>query len=418
MWHRRAAAVVAVAAAVLVLDGRPGAQSALRTRVHASGFSQPVAFVQDPTDRAVQFVVEQGGRIRVIRDGLVQVGDFLDLRGTISTGGERGLLGMAFAPDYATSGRFFVNFTNPAGHTVIARFRRSSSPLAADPSSRFDLRLGDGQQRFIEQPFSNHNGGHLAFGPEGYLYIGLGDGGSGNDPDHRAQTPGTVLGKMLRIDVNVPDSDPAGYATPSDNPFIGRAPLGARPEIWAFGLRNPWRYSFDTVTGALVIGDVGQSRREEINYEPRGQGGRNYGWRNREGTVTNETSRPPAFTPLTEPIHDYDRAVGGSISGGFVYRGTALGSAHQGRYFFGDFVSSRVWSIGLALDPNTGEATASARTDHTAELGGASALGGVVSFGVDADQELYIVSYGRGEVLRVTSTSATPPSPTGLRILR
>jgi glucose/arabinose dehydrogenase len=418
MRHRQAAAVIAIAAAVLVLDGGPRAQSALRTRVHASGFTQPVAFVQDPTSRAVQFVVEQGGRIRVIRDGLVQEGDFLDLRGQISAGGERGLLGLAFAPDYATSGRFFVNYTNTAGDTVIGRYRRSPNPLAADPSTRFDLRLGDGQQRSIEQPFSNHNGGHLAFGPDGYLYIGLGDGGSGNDPDHRAQTPGTVLGKMLRIDVDVPDSDPAGYAVPADNPFIGSAPLGTRPEIWAFGLRNPWRYSFDSANGALIIADVGQGRREEINYEPRGQGGRNYGWRNREGTLSNDTSRPPAFTPLTDPIHEYDRSAGASISGGFVYRGTALGAAHQGRYFFGDFISSRVWSIGLTITPANGEATASARTDHTSELGGAGALGNVASFGVDADQELYIVSYGRGEILRLTSTATAPSAPTGLRIIR
>lgn len=415
MWIRRAAAVVVLAAAILVLDGRPRAQSGLRTRVHASGFNQPVAFVQDPTDRGVQFVVEQGGRIRAVRDGVVQSADFLDVRGAISSGGERGLLGLAFAPG---SDRFFVNYTNSAGHTVISRYRRSSNPLIADSATRFDLRLGAGQQAFIAQPFSNHNGGHLAFGPDGYLYIGLGDGGSGNDPDHRAQTPGTLLGKMLRIDVDVADSHPSGYAVPPDNPFLGRGPAGTRPEIWSFGLRNPWRYSFDSAAGALVIADVGQGRREEINYEPRGQGGRNYGWRNREGTLANDTSRAPAFTPLTDPVHDYGRSVGGSITGGFVYRGTALGPAHQGRYFFGDFVSSRVWSIGLTIDPGTGEATASGRTDHTTELGGGSSLGGISSFGVDADRELYIVSYGRGEVLRVIATGTVPSAPTGLRIIR
>ncbi len=410
-------AVLAIVAAILVVDGRPYAQSALRTRVHASGFSQPVAFVQDPSDRAVQFVVEQGGRIRAVRDGAVQGADFLDLRSEISTGGERGLLGLTFAPD-ASSGRFFVNYTNDDGHTVIGRYRRSSNPLVGDPATRFDLRLGDNQQPFITQPFSNHNGGNLAFGPDGFLYIGLGDGGSGNDPDHRAQTPGTLLGKMLRIDVNVPDSHPFGYTVPSNNPFIGRGPAGTRPEIWSFGLRNPWRYSFDSTTGALIIGDVGQGRREEINYEPRGQGGRNYGWRNREGTLDNETSRPPAFTPLSEPIHDYDRNAGASITGGIVYRGRALGSAHQGRYFFGDFISSRIWSIGLTINPATGEATASPRTEHTGELGGVNALGGIASFGVDADQEIYIVSYGRGEILRVIGTGTVPAAPTGLRIIR
>ena len=163
-----------------------------------------------------------------------------------------------------------MNFTNAAGHTVIARFRRSSDPLIADATSRFDLRIGGAP--VITQPFANHNGGHLAFGPDGYLYIGLGDGGSGDDPDHRAQNPRELLGKMLRIDVNVPDTDAAGYRVPPDNPFLGSGPSGTRPEIWSFGLRNPWRYSFDDParggTGALVIGDVGQNRWEEIDYEP------------------------------------------------------------------------------------------------------------------------------------------------------
>ena len=186
-----------------------------------------------------------------------------------------------------------------AGDTVVARFRRSANPLIADPVSRFDLRWGGaGSPRFIDQPFANHNGGHLAFGPDGFLYIGLGDGGSGNDPDHRAQNPAELLGKMLRIDVNVPEADPTGYRVPSGNPFVGVA--GTRPEIWSFGLRNPWRYTFDDParggTGALLIGDVGQNRWEEIDYEPPARGGRNYGWRNREGAHDNQTSRPPAFT--------------------------------------------------------------------------------------------------------------------------
>ena len=236
-----------------------------------TGLQSPVAFVQDPTDRNVQLVVQQAGRIRVVRDGTIAGNDFLNLTSAVSCCGEQGLLGLAFAPDYASSGRFFVNFTNTAGNTVVARFLRSSDCHSADPASRFDLQL-ERTRGFVTQPFSNHNGGHLAFGPDGYLYIGLGDGGSGNDPDHRAQNPNELLGKMLRIDVNVPDTDPVGYRIPPDNPFLGGNP--ARDEIWAFGLRNPWRYSFDDVarggTGALVIADVGQNRFEEINYEPRG----------------------------------------------------------------------------------------------------------------------------------------------------
>jgi glucose/arabinose dehydrogenase len=412
--HPRTVSAAAAAALALALTG-PGAraQGQLRAQVYASGFAAPVGFVQDPSDGTVQFVVEQGGRIRTVRGGAVLPADFLDLTPVVLSGGERGLLGMAFGP----GGRVFVNFTNSAGHTVVARFRRSSDPLVADPASRFDLQLGASGERFIAQPFSNHNGGHLAFGPDGFLYIGLGDGGSGNDPGHRAQTRGSLLGKMLRVDVNVPDAHTAGYVVPADNPFANGAG-GTRPEIWSFGLRNPWRYSFDAGTGALIVGDVGQSTWEEIDYEPRGRGGRNYGWRNREGAHDNVTSLPPAFLPLRDPIHELDRTLARSITGGHVYRGTGLGTAFQGRYFFGDFITSRVWSLGLAIDAASGEATAAGRTEHTADLGGAAELGGVASFGVDAANELYIVSYGRGAVLKLAGTGTPPSAPTGLRIIR
>jgi glucose/arabinose dehydrogenase len=408
-------AVLAVAACVVILF----AQTRLRTRVYASGFSSPVAFVQDPLDRSVQFVVEQGGRIRAVRSGTVLPADFLDLRNAVLAGGERGLLGLAFPPD-ATSGRFFVNFTDRSGDTVVARFKRTSDPLVADPASRFDLRWGGaGGAAVIAQPFANHNGGHLAFGPDGFLYIGLGDGGSGNDPDHRAQNPAELLGKMLRIDVNVPDTHATGYQIPADNPFLGGRPVAARGEIWDFGLRNPWRYTFDDParggTGALVIGDVGQDAFEEVDYEPRGRGGRNYGWRNREGAHDNVTSRGPAFLPLIDPIHEYSHADGQSITGGYVYRGRLLGSSFVGRYFFADFVQGRVWSIGLTLD-GQGEARASGLTEHTAELGGS--LGNISSFGVDADGELYVVGYSRGVVLSVSGPLTTPPAPTNLHIIR
>ena len=418
MTRLRAFAGAALFAAALAWPHGAVAQGTLAVRVHASGFSAPVAIVQDPTDRQVQFVVEQGGRIRAVRGGVVQATDFLDLRGPeLGGGGERGLLGMALAPNYAVSGRFFINYTNAAGHTVIARYRRSANPLVADPSTRFALTLGPSREPFIPQPFANHNGGHLAFGPDGHLYIGLGDGGSGDDPGHRAQSPGDLLGKMLRIDVNVADSDPFGYTVPPTNPFVSGGPQGTRPEIWAFGLRNPWRYSFDSLTGALVMGDVGQGQREEINYEPRGAGGRNYGWRNREGTLTltHLSQPPPAYVPLTDPIHEYGRALGASVTGGVVYRGRALGAAFQGRYFFADFIFSRVWSIGLSINSITGEATASAATDHTADLG---SLANVSSFGVDADQEIFIISYGRGEILRLVRTPTPPTKPTGLRIIK
>src|SRR6185436_7962576 len=336
----------------------------IRGEVYVSGFTQPLEFVQDPSDPTVQYVVEQGGRIRVIRNGALLATDFLDLTLAVTPGGgERGLLGLAFPYDYAVTGRFYVNFTNrPAGDTVIARFRRrSTNPPSADPASRFDLQWAPGQ-RVITQPFANHNGGHLVFGPDGYLYIGMGDGGSGNDPDHNAQDPHSLLGKMLRIDVSVPDNDPNGYRIPADNPFAVSTQV--RREIWALGLRNPWKFSFDfspagAGTGALIIGDVGQGAWEEIDYQPAGRGGRNYGWRNREGAHNNVTSAPPAFLPLVDPIFEYTRTVGASITGGYVYRGTALGPQYRGRYFFADFVSQRIWSIALTIDPATGNATAS-----------------------------------------------------------
>jgi glucose/arabinose dehydrogenase len=413
----------AIAVAVLVAwSAVADLQAQLRLRAQASGFVNPIAFVQDPADRAAQFVVQQDGHIRVVRGTAVLGPDFLDLSATIVSGGEQGLLGLAFAPDTLTSGRFFVDFTNRAGDTVVARFRRPNNGVTADPATRFDLRWGGaGGPAFIAQPFANHNGGHLAFGPDGFLYIGLGDGGSGDDPDHRAQNPLEFLGKMLRIDVGVPDAHPSGYQVPPGNPFIGGVPVAARPEIWAFGLRNPWRYNFDDPahggTGALVIADVGQNRFEEIDYEPANRGGRNYGWRNREGLHDNVTSRPPAYLPLVDPIHEYDHAVGQSITGGFVYRGTALPANYRGRYFFADYVQGRVWSLALTIDGG-GEAHASDLAEHTAELRASVAFGSVSSFGVDAAGELYIVSYTLGRVFKIIGPPAAPPVPGGLRIVR
>jgi glucose/arabinose dehydrogenase len=378
--------------------------------------------VQDPADRAVQFVVQQDGHIRVVRGATVLPSDFIDLSSAIVAGGEQGLLGLAFPPDAVTRGRFFVNFTNRSGDTVVARFRRPTNGVIADLSTRFDLRWGGpAGPGFIAQPYANHNGGNLAFGPDGFLYIGLGDGGSGNDPENRAQNPAELLGKMLRIDVGVADTDPAGYQIPAGNPFVAGAPIAARPEIWAFGLRNPWRYSFDDParggTGALVIGDVGQDKFEEIDYEPANRGGRNYGWRNREGLHDNVTSRPPAYLPLVDPIFEYDHSVGQAIMGGYVYRGAALPASFKGRYFFADFVAGKVFSVGLTLD-SAGEAHASGLIEHTAELTASAPFGGVSSFGVDGDGELYLVSYTLGRVFKIIGPPAAPPAPSGLRIVR
>jgi glucose/arabinose dehydrogenase len=370
----------------------------LRLQLVASGFTSPIAFVPDPLVGGAFLVVQQDGVIRVLSEGAIRDEPFLDLRDAVSRGGERGLLGLAFPPDGAESGRLYVNFTNRDGDTVVARFlRRPENPFAADPQSRFDLQWPDGQ-RVITQPYANHNGGHLAFGPDGFLYIGLGDGGAGNDPGNRAQSPGTLLGKMLRIDVNVPLDNARGYVVPAANPFTDRDDVLS--EIWAIGYRNPWRYGFDDLgddaTGALIVGDVGQDAREEIDYEPAGAGGRNYGWRQREGTIAT-AGVPPApvlFPPFVEPILDYGRGRGQAVTGGYVYRGTMLSAAFRGRYFFADFGSGRVWSVALVVDPDTREAVALDETEHTDELGGALPL--LSSFARDFSGELYLVSLGGG----------------------
>src|SRR6476646_2866238 len=361
----------------------PEASAQIHSTLVASGFSTPIAMVKVPGMANTFLVAEQGGRIRVLQNGAILATDFLNLIGQIVSGGEQGLLGLALAPDYVTSGRFWVNFTNPAGHTVIARFTRSAAnPLVANVASRFDLVWPNGQP-FITQPFANHNGGNIMFGPDGFLYIGMGDGGSGDDPNNNAQNPASLLGKMLRIDVMVPNSDPQGYDVPPTNPFVGVA--GYLPEIWDVGMRNPWRWSFDDPahggTGALVIGDVGQNRWEEIDYEPANHGGRNYGWRNREGLHDEVTSRPAAYLPLVDPIHEYGHDVGQSITGGYVYRGRALPAVFQGRYFFADFVQGKVWSLALAID-GAGEAHAAGLVEHTAELSASAAFGSVSSFGI------------------------------------
>lgn len=242
----------------------------------------------------------------------------------------------------------------------------------------------------------------------------MGDGGGGNDPNHHAQNPTSRLGKFLRIDVSVGDSHPAGYRVPPGNPFAS-SPV---PEVWSFGLRNPWKFSFDEPalggTGGMFVADVGQNSWEEVDFEPAGCGGRNYGWRNREGRHANVESAPPAFLPLTDPIHEYDHSVGSSITGGFVYRGRALQPIMRGRYLFADFVSGRLWSVAVSYD-SAGEATASGLLDHTAELGGPATLGNVSAFGVDAAGELYVVSYSRGAVFALVPP---PDPPTNVRIVR
>ena len=331
------------------------------------------------------FVVEQRGSIRIVRSGQLRAQSFLDIAALVVSGGERGLLGVAFHPRYASSGRFFVNYTRAGdGATVIAAYRVSAAnPDVADAASAQILLT-------IPQPFANHNGGALRFAPDGYLYIGMGDGGSGNDPGNRAQDRFNLLGKILRIDVD----GGFPYAIPASNPFASGAE--GSPEIWAVGLRNPWKFAFDRATGVFFVGDVGQDRFEEIHrFDAAAGAGSNLGWRVMEGLhCTGLTGPVPCFDPsLSLPIIEYSHSAGCSVTGGNVYRGEAVPGL-AGRYVYGDFCSGRIWSAGQdrsgAWIPR--------------EIGSAGMA--ISAFGEDEAGELYFADYGRGEIRRFTAEPA------------
>ena len=335
--------------------------------VRVAVLDQPLGMATRPGDDAL-YVAEKGGRIVALRPGGPQR-TVLDLSGEVSAGTEQGLLGLTFSPD----GRFlYVNYTDRAGDTRLHEFATTEDGIV--PESRREVLT-------LDQPYSNHNGGHLAFGPDGLLYVGVGDGGSAGDPHDNAQDLGTLLGKMLRIDPR--PADGRGYGIPPDNPFTGRD--GARPEIWAFGLRNPWRYSFDRETADLWIGDVGQTAREEIDVQPgRSSGGENYGWDAFEGSLPFE---PPYPKRTVGPVYDYGRALGATVIGGFVYRGSAI-PALRGAYLFGDFYNPPVRAL---VPANQGF--------RHVELG--IRVDNLVSFGEDQAGELYLISIA-GPVYRLT----------------
>jgi glucose/arabinose dehydrogenase len=353
----------------------------LAARLIASGFRDPLDLQSAPGDRERLYVVEQGGRIQIILSGQVQQTPFLDIADRIRTGGERGLLGLAFHPDFSSNRRFYVNYTNRSGDTHLAEVQAVSADQADAATERVLL--------VVPQPFSNHNGGAVAFGSDGFLYSALGDGGSGGDPLGAGQDLGTFLGKILRIDV---DSG-ASYAVPGDNPFSSRA--GALPEIWAYGLRNPFRMSFDRATGDLYIGDVGQARREEIDVglAARG-GGENYGWNTTEGTLCFNPGAGCDTSGITMPVLEYDHGQGCSVTGGVVYGGCLMPDL-VGTYFYGDFCTGFVRSFrlvnGAVTEPR----------DWTAGLEGIDAIS---SFGTDAQGEVYVVDYD-GEVYRLEPQS-------------
>jgi len=324
-------------------------------------------------------VVEQNGRIRIVRGGAIVQTPFLDISDRLSSGGERGLLGLAFHPGYPANGRFFVNYTDRSGNTRISEFHLSSNPDVADADSERLL-------LFVQQPFPNHNGGGLAFGNDGMLYIGLGDGGSGGDPLGNGQSLDTHLGKMLRIDID--HANP--YAVPGDNPFVSTP--GAAPEIWAYGLRNPFRFAFDRPTGDLYIGDVGQNRIEEIDVGLASRhGGENYGWNIMEGSDCYDPPTGCSTAGLTLPVLDYTHSEGCSVTGGFVYRGCRM-PGYQGTYFYGDYCSAFIRSFRFQ------NGAVSDMRDWTSAVG--QGIDQISSFGVDTDGEIYIVDY-TGEVYKI-----------------
>jgi glucose/arabinose dehydrogenase len=339
--------------------------------VKVGSFDQPLYVTAPPGDRRRVFVVEQTGRIRVIRDGRKLPTPFLDLRNQVSCCDERGLLSMAFPPDYATSRRFYVDYTDRKGDTRVVEFRRSGSPdRGVKASARLVL--------FQRQPESNHNGGLVIFGPDNLMYVGLGDGGGGDDRHGvrgNGQNLGTLLGKILRIDPRA--SGGRAYTVPRDNPFVGRG--GARDEIYAYGLRNPWRFSFDRANGNIAIGDVGQDRVEEIDFARRGRArGVNYGWRVFEGRRRNYPGeQAPGAVP---PVLTYGHGGGGcSVTGGYIVRDPGL-RALAGQYVYGDYCLGRLRAV--RLSPGT------ARGDHALGL----RLSQLSSFGEDARGRVYATS--------------------------
>jgi glucose/arabinose dehydrogenase len=345
------------------------------------------------------FLTLQNGRVLIFQNGAVLPAPFLDVSTLITCCGERGLLSTAFHPDYATNGFFYVDYTDTQGNTVIARYTVSSDANVADATSGVTLLT-------ITQPFANHNGGQLQFGPDGFLYIGMGDGGSANDPSCFAQRREPqagrqeLLGKLLRIDVNQNVGTPPYYGIPAGNPFVGN---GGPDEAWAIGLRNPWRFSFDRTTGDLYIGDVGQGAVEEIDFQPQSSpGGENYGWKMMEGTdcTGNDGNCPPDTPPcdspeLTLPILQYEHTDGRcSVTGGYLYRGSRIPDL-QGRYVYGDYCSGEIWAGFLD--------GASWSTDllpiQTSSL---------TTFGQDIDEELF-VGNGDGNLFRIDPVAATTP---------
>jgi glucose/arabinose dehydrogenase len=375
-------------------------QTELTTTLVADGLTRPIFVTHAPGDPSRLFIIEKAGQIRILRNGELLATPFLDIDDLVGGGNsdfdERGLLGLAFHPNYQDNGEFYINYTDNSFDTVVARYTVSDDPDVADPNSGDPI-------LFISQPQNNHNGGWMDFGPDGYLYIATGDGGGSGDDD-AGHTPGignsqditdNLLGKILRLDVDgddFPDEPDRDYAIPANNPFVDEV---GDDEIWAYGLRNPWRNSFDRDTGDLWIADVGQNTWEEVNFEPADDpGGVNYGWRCREGAHDFNTLNCDGT--YTDPIHEYNHGLGCSVTGGYVYRGCAIPDL-QGVYFFADYCSDRIWTFRY-----DGEVI-SDFTERSGELapGGGLDIDWITGFGEDAYGELHIVDQVDGEVFKI-----------------
>jgi glucose/arabinose dehydrogenase len=362
----------------------PPSPSIPDVEVVTSNLSFPVYATSPPADDRL-FVVEKGGRIRIIENDSVQSSPFLDIHSLVSGGGEQGLLGMAFHPDYASNGRFYVSYTNSSGDSRVVEYQVSSDPNTADAGSARTIIQ-------VDQPYSNHNGGMIMFDPDGYMLFGLGDGGSGGDPDDNGQNPSTLLGSLLRIDVDgddFPSDANRNYAIPADNPFVGKT--GA-DEIWAYGLRNPWRFSVDEETDTLYIGDVGQGSWEEIDVAPRSDAALNYGWNSFEGTHCYDTSDGCNGAGLTFPVLEYSHSEGISVTGGYVYRGSELPGL-VGHYFWADYGRGELMSFRYV------NGVLGAEQNWSSVVGN---LGSITSFGVDSSQRLYIMN-SAGELYRLVA---------------
>ena len=381
------------------------AQGPLDSELVTSGLHAPV-WVTSPAADDRLFVCEQyTGLVRIVEDGQLLPSPFLDLPSvtTLTTGFEQGLLGLAFHPDYTANGYLFVSYVGAEGRSQVDRFQVSATdPYLVDHSTRINL-------LDVFQPFENHNGGCVAFGPDGYLYLGLGDGGGAGDPDCRAQDGQQLLGKLLRLDVDAIDGT-GTYGIPADNPFVGDGVV--LDEVFHLGLRNPWRFSFDRKTGDLYIGDVGQEMAEEIDAVPAYVGGLNFGWKIEEGSLCYGSGNCAPTTPscgspsFTDPVWTYDHTADCSVTGGFVYRGSAI-PEFLGRYVFGDYCSANVWSLDWAGAP------VAQVTDHTADLapGGGLDIVFITTFGEDWRGELYVCELWQGELFRIVPAGPAGTAP-------